>query len=568
MNRKISGQSSFFSKYKKFFSQNRPIITDLFIVLLICYSVRLFVGYYFYNSLIFDELFQIFEPAYYLAYGHAIMPWEYYLGIRSWLVPGILGGILKVMTSVDSHPRIILLYQQVFLVLLSLIPVVTAYFWGRRLAILARFQSLSPRVLGLALAIMIGFISENIYLAPHGQTEVLAAWFLFPAVYFASNHLSLKWRRDGSWSSPLTAIENRSLVYAGFFASLCLVLRFHLAPALGLLLIFAAEGLVLWRWRLLLLGALIPLVGAAVLDWITLGTPLQSIWLNFWVNMVDKVSENFGIQSFWEVFSYPLRNWGWFAPFALYLAWRGGRRVPLAIVMIFAVVLTHAFIPHKEARFIYPILPLLSLIVALGLVDFCLHPPQWSRLARQSPNRRILIMLSFWLLVSLSLCFWSGLRYNWFRGSFMAEKFYYISSLVLKPCGLALKNISFLTTPGNSGLSPSIQLYEYFDTAKLIREHAAFDLVLASDVEPELVAYGDRRELCFDAKADKDRLLNDFTIRMPVCLWSRTVNPGQCEPSAAVPVQMGIIALPPERWKFGQKHMMEQRTELQKYLAK
>ncbi|MDI9408130.1 MAG: hypothetical protein QM523_02675 [Candidatus Pacebacteria bacterium] len=547
-------------------NNNLKILFDLFVILLLSYSLRLFVGYYFYNSLIFDEIFQIFEPAYYLAYGHAIMPWEYFLGIRSWLLPGILGEILNWTTTVDSLPRVMLLYQQGFLVILSMIPVVTGYFWGQRLALLPRFSGLSPRLFGVALAIMAGFLSENIFLASHGLTEVVAAWFVFPAVYFASASATWPWGANWRWSSRESLAQQRNLLYAGLFLGLALVLRFHLAPTLGVIALFAARGLVLSRWRLLVAGALIPIIAAAILDWVTLGTPLQSIWLNFVVNIVDKVSENFGIQPPWEVVGYPLRNWGWFAPLALYLAWRGGRQVPLVLVAIFAVLITHALIPHKEARFIYPILPLLSFAVAVGMVDFCLHPPDWSRLINVPLTRRIWLMITVWLLLSLSLCYWSGLRYNWFRGSFMAEKFDYISRLLDRPCGVALKQISFLTTPGNSGLPPSVQLYEYKDTAKLLREHAAFDLVLASDPEPELLAYGDRLVHCFVSKPDKDRLLNDFKVKTPVCLWSRTTNPGQCDASAAVPVRMGIIELPPERWQFGQKKLMEEREELRRFL--
>ncbi|MCX8502018.1 MAG: hypothetical protein ORO03_10045 [Alphaproteobacteria bacterium] len=538
-------------------------LIDLTAILILCYAVRLTVAYFFYNSLSLDEIFQTYEPAYYLAFGQGILPWEFVLGIRSWLLPGILGGLIKIVADPTALPQTILLWEQGFLILLSLIPVVTAYFWGLRLAVLT---TLPPRWLALALAVMVGVLSENIFLSSHASTEVVAAWLMFPAVYFAAPE-RLAWGLALGWRAPaaVTRAQTRALMACGLFIGLTLVMRFHLAPSLAVIAIVAAQGLVVWRWRWLMVGAGLPILGAGLLDWLSLGTPWQSIWLNLWVNQIDQVSRSFGVEPFWEILLYPLGNWGWFAPFALYFAWRGGRRVPLAALTIAAVVLSHGLIAHKEPRFIIPILPLLSFIVALGMIDFRMAAPSWLRLPRLETARGLAVVLVLWLGLSLSLTVWSGLRNSWYRGSVMAEMFRTISAMVPRPCGLALLNISFLTTPAQSGLSPTIELYEYFETSKLLRDHAPFDVVLSSGYQPELIAAGDRQYRCFHDSTAHDHLLNDFKISPPICIWTRASTlgaPGHCDQTKAKEIEMGLMPLPKARWQFGQKRFMKGRSDL------
>ena len=37
-----------------------------------------------------DEVFQAIEPAHRLVFGYGLVPWEFQLGMRSWLLPGIV----------------------------------------------------------------------------------------------------------------------------------------------------------------------------------------------------------------------------------------------------------------------------------------------------------------------------------------------------------------------------------------------------------------------------------------------------------------------------------------------
>ena len=40
-----------------------------------------------------DELFQYLEQAHRLVFGYGVVPWEFRVGTRSWLLPGFLGGL-------------------------------------------------------------------------------------------------------------------------------------------------------------------------------------------------------------------------------------------------------------------------------------------------------------------------------------------------------------------------------------------------------------------------------------------------------------------------------------------
>ena len=53
-----------------------------------------------------DEIMQYLEPAHRLAFGNGVMYWEYFYGARSWLVPGLVAGVLKVFDAVGlGEPR-------------------------------------------------------------------------------------------------------------------------------------------------------------------------------------------------------------------------------------------------------------------------------------------------------------------------------------------------------------------------------------------------------------------------------------------------------------------------------
>jgi hypothetical protein len=52
-----------------------------------------------------DEIFQAIEPAHRLVYGYGLVPWEFQLGMRSWLLPGAVAGLMEVSSLAGDGPN-------------------------------------------------------------------------------------------------------------------------------------------------------------------------------------------------------------------------------------------------------------------------------------------------------------------------------------------------------------------------------------------------------------------------------------------------------------------------------
>ena len=51
-----------------------------------------------------DEIFQVLEPAHRLVYGYGLVTWEFQLGIRSWLMPGLVAGMMEISRILGEGP--------------------------------------------------------------------------------------------------------------------------------------------------------------------------------------------------------------------------------------------------------------------------------------------------------------------------------------------------------------------------------------------------------------------------------------------------------------------------------
>ncbi|OYV32072.1 MAG: hypothetical protein B7Z81_13345 [Acidocella sp. 20-61-6] len=58
----------------------------LYSVLAIAFAIRLAVALWFPNVIAFDEVYQYLEPAHRLVFGQGFVPWEFQVGLRSWLM--------------------------------------------------------------------------------------------------------------------------------------------------------------------------------------------------------------------------------------------------------------------------------------------------------------------------------------------------------------------------------------------------------------------------------------------------------------------------------------------------
>jgi GPI mannosyltransferase 3 len=289
-----------------------------------------------------DEIFQVYEQAHRLVFGSGLVPWEFHDGARSWLVPGILAGIMAVSRRFGSDPQDYLIPIRLLCSVLSL----TVVYVGFRVAL---------RRDGLAGAALTGTLAavwlDAVYFAPSVMAEVLASYGAVGAIALADG------RHEDGWTAALI----------GALLGLALALRPQYGPALVVVALW--HGRFEWRrrWAPMLGGGLaVVVLDLGVLDFLTWGSPFHSIW-------------HYLLRGFFEGFA----NQAGKAPllhYAHFLAWYwtypavplgllmliGMVRAPLVGAVAAAIFLSHSVIAHKEYRYICLALLLAPILIGLG----------------------------------------------------------------------------------------------------------------------------------------------------------------------------------------------------------
>ena len=110
----------------------------------------------------------------------------------------------------------------------------------------------------------------------------------------------------------------------------------------------------------MVIGGMAVLLAAGVLDWLTLGTPFRSIWLNVWLNIAKGVSSGYGTMPASYFLVAPILFWGAVPAILVVTQFLfAARRFPALAAVVAVIFLTQSMIGHKEWRFIFPALPLL-----------------------------------------------------------------------------------------------------------------------------------------------------------------------------------------------------------------
>lgn len=296
-----------------------------------------------------DEVFQYLEQAHRLTYGYGFIPWEYRFGIRSWIVPGLLTGLLQVFARLGlNEPQLYIPAIKAVLCVLSLSLIYGAYFITKRLA--------ESETAGQLAAIFIAIWYEFIYFASKPTPEVLGAYCLVIATTFLVSKSKTAWTYG----------------IFGLMCGLALIIRYQYLPAIACL-----GFLALWQWgksswsalSLILLGML---AFAGIVDYFTWGTFGISYYNNFLYNSVYGVSKLFGTMSpqFYAETLFATSA-GLYALILLLSFFPSRlRKTGLPLLMIGSVVLAHTAIAHKEYRFIFASLPFLWILAAMLLAEF------------------------------------------------------------------------------------------------------------------------------------------------------------------------------------------------------
>src|SRR5580658_184739 len=79
-----------------------------------------------------DEVFQSTEQAHRLVYGYGLVPWEFQLGMRSWLLPGFVAALMELARLFGDGPDYYLPVIDVGFAVLAAAPAVCCFLWCRR----------------------------------------------------------------------------------------------------------------------------------------------------------------------------------------------------------------------------------------------------------------------------------------------------------------------------------------------------------------------------------------------------------------------------------------------------
>jgi hypothetical protein len=421
----------------------------LWILLAIALFLRVLIFHVLPSIYFADEIFQSQEAAHRLVYGIGVITWEFRLGARSWVLPGLVAGIMKATAWLAPGSAGYVFGVALFFSLLSLVVIWFAFSWCRQ-------------YVGAEYAFLAAFCTtvwyELIELSPRVLNEFIAANLLLPAIYLGS-------------LTPERRVENKlRLFFVGALLGLAVCLRMQFGPVVLLsgLWILSRN----WRSRFLpiALGVLVVLLVFGATDAITWGYPFHSYYANFRENIVHHRAAGFGVLPWYYPLSALVLHTGPLAIFALV----GVRRSPILGWISLAVIIPHLFIAHKEFRFLYPVLPILLTLASIGLIDtfrFIEGKFHWNLSAKAN----LLVASCFILACSLGLA--SQFR-RWHKDSGGLQMFGRLSR-DQQACGLALIKIKWWETGGYTYLHRRIPVFQFSDRQEADSAARAFNRIAA-----------------------------------------------------------------------------------------
>ncbi|NMO22499.1 hypothetical protein HG543_47725 [Pyxidicoccus fallax] len=291
-----------------------------------------------------DEVYQSLEPAHRLVFGYGLVAWEFVEGARNWALPGLVAGVLGLARLLGGTAPAV--YLDVIKCFFALLGVGCA--WGSWR--LARAYGASE-LAAAAGAALFALAAVPIYFAPRALSENASA---LPVVL----GLALALPRGGS---------RRAVLGGACLLGLAVLLRLQNGIfCVGLLAVLLAQR----RWRAA--GeALAVLAGWAflygLLDRLTWGGWFHSARVYLEFNVLKDGASAWGTAPFSYYGRVLFQGMAAVTFVTGVLVLLAARRAPglLAVSALFFAL--HALQPHKELRFLVPVLPLFTALAGVGL---------------------------------------------------------------------------------------------------------------------------------------------------------------------------------------------------------
>jgi hypothetical protein len=339
--------------------------------------------------------------------------------------------------------------------LLSLNTVLFAFWWAYRTA-----GATASIISGAAAALWF----ELVYFAPKAFSEVAATNLFLPAVYLAI-------------CGRCFTLRQRFFL-AGLLCGFAVSLRLQLAPAVALLAVYACRQQWKEKWVPLLAGASLVVMGFGLLDVLTWSYPFQSTILYLSYNLFPKPGvPHFGTSPWY----YFLLQLGKYLGPVIILAFIGARKSPVLAWLVLAILVPHSLIGHKEYRFIYPALPLLITLAALGTASVL------ESMTERFPIQRaqlVVASLGIALFVSLSAIYATHIgRWKAYSGNLSA---FQTLSTRSDLCGVGLFGVTWDYSGGYAYLHQPVPIYPVDSDKEFGTLAQGFNYVVASIRPPIL----------------------------------------------------------------------------------
>jgi GPI mannosyltransferase 3 len=412
-----------------------------------------------------DEIFETLEPAHHLAYGYGVVTWEWREGIRSWVFPAFLAGVMRATSWMGSQSSGYLRGVTLVLSLISLTTVWFGFVWAKRTG-------------GMEAAIIAAGCCATWYqlidFGGKALSEVFATHLLLPGLYL------------GGYAEEIP--ERKRLFLAGLLCGLAVSLRIQLAPAVAFALLWFCGAQ--WRKRFIPLGAgfILPVAVFGIVDVFTWSYPFQSFLRYFWVNAMEGRSKIYGVEPWYWYLLVLLHAFGpmlFFVPV-------GCLRSPFLGWITLIILASHSALAHKEARFLYPLIPFVLTLAALGVAEVV---SDLSRRLQPVPSSWVTIATG--LLICAVASFLLAPRFPyWARNSGAIAAFDRLSR-DSGLCGLGIYAVPWFSTGGYTHLHRNVPIVTVSDAAGVSANATAFNAVIAPTNVSDLPS-GFRRMECWN----------------------------------------------------------------------
>ena len=417
----------------------------------VAFFIRVLLAWYLPGAWRPDEFFQYLEPAHRLSYGTGIITWEWRVGIRSWLVPGFFALLMDIGQTLGIEN--ILFFIRVCLSFFSLCVPGVFFWYGWR-----KGGALGAWTLGA-----FGIFWPDIV---NGSIRSLGE-FLGGNTLLVGVVLILAYRHEPQ--------DRKSLIIAciaGLALGITSVIRFQLAPAAGLAMIFLFRKTQYKQFLYALLLFTLPVLFLGFLDFLTLGQAFQSVLKNFYYNETLGIANQYGKEPTFFYIVYSIKLWiCLIIPlcFCLLKA-RQEKYIPLLIAGF--IIFYHSLISHKEISFIYAAILLIVFVAACGCFE----------IVRATPERSGKILGG---LVAVMLCSFIIIDVPILNDHSIQLRLQRTASQQKDACGLALlterTGESIFTLGGYSITSRKIPLYAYLNPEDAIEHAPQYNYIIISN---------------------------------------------------------------------------------------